>query len=945
MVQSERTQLETQQAVTRGAEEYETGSILLGTYRIESAPVHGGMGSVWRVRHMQWDTDLAMKRPQASMFLDDAARANFVRECSCWIDLGVHPNIVSCYYVRVIDSVPAIFSEWMDGGSLGDWIRDGRLYAGEKQEQEERILDIAVQFARGLRYAHACGVIHQDVKPDNLLLNRSGQARMADFGLARARRNLALRERPADHGGTVMTPAGGYTPAYCSMEQMDGKEVTRRTDIYSWAVSVMEMFLGTRPWMNGVVAGMNCRDYFRQTRVPMPERLADLLACCMEMEPRMRPHDFETVEKELEEIWQDVAGRPYPRPEAKAAPGNADSLNNRALSYLDLGMPEEAEKIWNQISASSHGHSASLYNRTLYAYRRGGIPGDRAAFDIIDCLIHTDSSEEFLTGGARFLAEIGPTCESLLNNIFLPRIPDRAVAEEIRKGMVNRTPAPYMLSRIATLSEQEREDERFNRKAREIRGFMDQGRYAEACVIMNRLIHREKGFSNVFYRPDWQTLNDALGRKCHPFSVLDSVEEMCADGLSPDDGVSFSQDGTLLLCGRKLYRVSDHRLLFEPEDEHRRCIVSCLSPDGSFYLRVIPGIWRVEKVNARTGEILAHLEGTRGMVFTLALSPDGTVLAAADMDGVVHLWDADGRKCERYECGDTTVHEIQISLNNRYVLVRTSGQILRIDRETQLVLASEELEDADGDAVQGMCANLQFERAVVICRQGEARIFDPDQFRVIRPGPEETRMTNIRCISFAPNDCSVFFAAQEGRDRYVIRMGLPQGLMSTLVCQVQGNVFRMAVSRDWKHVVYSDGHRAHLLRCVLNFAPPWSEDEDRKDIRARFLGGLPETVSEIMETRFDILEEQNRFTPEHAGSHIRAYALLMHRLYPQKSAEELEELLSEDLAARGYGSVGQDDIRRLLREVCATGGRMPDILGFLEMEARRRMKEEKNRKV
>ncbi len=123
---------------------------------------------------------------------------------------------------------------------------------------------------------------------------------------------------------------------------MDGKPLTRRTDIYSWAVSVMEMYLGCRPWANGVVAGLGCRGYFENTRVPMPEALKELLAQCLEDEPKNRPHDFGEIEAALQEIYAAETGSGYPRPEPKAAADTADSLNNRALSMLDLGKEEVA---------------------------------------------------------------------------------------------------------------------------------------------------------------------------------------------------------------------------------------------------------------------------------------------------------------------------------------------------------------------------------------------------------------------------------------------------------------------------------------------------------------------------------------------------------------------------------------------------------------------------
>ena len=365
---------------------YEKGQTILDTYTVESDPIHGGMGSVWRVHHNGWNVDLAMKRPQAKLFQSEKQKENFIGECEAWINLGLHPNIVSCYYVREIDGVPTIFSEWMENGSLENHIQKGTLYEGSEQEQQERLLDIAIQFARGLHYAHEQGLIHQDVKPDNLLLSNDWDAKVADFGLAKARAQLTVLEGENtvhDAGATVMAPSGGYTPAYCSMEQMDGKPLTRRTDIYSWAVSVMEMYIGGRPWMNGVVAGLSCRDYFSETRVPMPEALKTLLAQCLAAEPERRPHDFAEIEAELQIIYKKTVGSDYPRPVPTAAADTADSLNNRALSYLDLGKKEEAAALWEAALRENPTASYACYNYTLFRYREGSLT-DREA----DMLMH-----------------------------------------------------------------------------------------------------------------------------------------------------------------------------------------------------------------------------------------------------------------------------------------------------------------------------------------------------------------------------------------------------------------------------------------------------------------------------------------------------------------------------------------------------------------------------
>lgn len=387
---------------------YPAGTLLMDTYRVESRPIHGGMGTVWRVRHMGWDAELAMKRPQPRMFLDEASRQNFISECQSWIGLGLHPNIVSCYYVREMEGVPTIFSEWMENGSLEDRIRDGSVYAGTEEAAAARLLDIAIQYGRGLHYAHEQGLIHQDVKPDNLLLTADWQAKAADFGLAKARGVLTGQSLSVEGDGTRMAASGGYTPAYCSMEQMDGKLLTRRTDIYSWAVSVLEMYLGARPWDSGVVAGLSCRGYFDDCRIPMPEKLRELLAKCLEADPEERPHDFGIIGQELERIYLETTGEEYSRPEPRAAADTADSLNNMALSFLDLGMPEEAERLWTQAAEKQPDHGATVRNLGLYSWRKGRISLQELERRIASVREEGDGTELLLSAVRREQEDAGP---------------------------------------------------------------------------------------------------------------------------------------------------------------------------------------------------------------------------------------------------------------------------------------------------------------------------------------------------------------------------------------------------------------------------------------------------------------------------------------------------------------------------------------------------------
>ena len=343
-------------------EEIRKGDRILETYTVLGDAIHGGMGSVWRVRHESWNTDLAMKRPQPRFFAEgsEKRKEEFIRECENWINLGLHPNIVSCFYVREIGGVPAIFSEWMEGGSLKDCIRDGSLYRGTEAEAAERILDIAIQAARGLQYSHECGLVHQDMKPGNLLLNGNREAKVADFGLAKAQGKLTENSRPG---------SSGYTVQYCPKEQADGAAPEKWMDVYAWALTVLEMYLGERLWETGAEAKDRCAEYSDRCRIPIPAPVREILAGCLSGAVQ----DFTGLDRRLTDAYREITGREYRRPIPKAAADTADSLNNRALSFLDLNQPGKAEACWEEALAREPGHLVSGYNYGLVQWREDTI--------------------------------------------------------------------------------------------------------------------------------------------------------------------------------------------------------------------------------------------------------------------------------------------------------------------------------------------------------------------------------------------------------------------------------------------------------------------------------------------------------------------------------------------------------------------------------------------
>lgn len=372
---------------------WKLGDVILDVYEVcplsASKPyAEGGMGIVYRVHHHGWGIDLAVKSPKASVVATEEGKANFERECVAWIRLGLHPNIVTCYYVRRIGGIPRVFAEFVEGGSLWEWIRSGRLYEGGTERSLRRVIDIAIQCAWGLAHAHEQGLIHQDVKPENVMM-QDGVPKMTDFGLAKA--CLSSMRAPRDTTQASLAVSwGGMTPAYCSPEQIQAAleaesgvspeqrtKLTRRTDIWSWALTVLAMFCGRPPCRyGGHTAAQVFETYLKKglsdTSLPrMPRALAELLRWCFQHDPDRRPIDMVEIADRLRPIYREATGSRYARQQPVIAELRADTLNNRAASMLDLGNQEEAARLLKEAWEQHPWQPQVTFNRGILAWRTG----------------------------------------------------------------------------------------------------------------------------------------------------------------------------------------------------------------------------------------------------------------------------------------------------------------------------------------------------------------------------------------------------------------------------------------------------------------------------------------------------------------------------------------------------------------------------------------------
>ncbi len=196
------------------------------------------MGVVYRAR------DTRLNRPAATKFLADeladaTARRRFQREAQMASSLN-HPHILTVYDAGEFEGRQYLVTEFIDGGTLEDWVR-------EEKRTWPQIVELLTGIADGLATAHAAGILHRDIKPANILVARNGYAKLADFGLARLQDTEGLdvtrKSEAPTHPGVVIG-----TVAYMSPEQASGKPLDTRSDIFSFGVTLYEALVGYRPF-------------------------------------------------------------------------------------------------------------------------------------------------------------------------------------------------------------------------------------------------------------------------------------------------------------------------------------------------------------------------------------------------------------------------------------------------------------------------------------------------------------------------------------------------------------------------------------------------------------------------------------------------------------------------------------------------------------------------
>ena len=303
-----------------------TAGTKLGPYEILGSLGVGGMGEVYKARDKRLNRAVAIK-----VLRSDVANANlaerFVHEARSASALN-HPNIVSIYDVFRHEDMDCLVMEYITGTTLHALIpRTGMRW--------KEAVRIAVQVADGLRRAHSAGLIHRDIKPANVMVPDGGPVKILDFGLATLSASAAASGSDATAVTGPLTREGVVvgTVSYMSPEQLEGKPVDARSDIFSFGSMLYEMLTGRPAFKEDSVAG-TAAAILHNPPTPLaapdvPQPLWRVLSRCLEKKPEDRWQDIGDVKKLLEDVLRESEASAG----AQAAPGGGSGTGTRKFLW------------------------------------------------------------------------------------------------------------------------------------------------------------------------------------------------------------------------------------------------------------------------------------------------------------------------------------------------------------------------------------------------------------------------------------------------------------------------------------------------------------------------------------------------------------------------------------------------------------------------------------
>jgi len=311
--------------VETSVNELSSGSLFAGRYQIIEELGQGGMGKVYRALDRELNAEVALKLIRPEIAADSMTIERFKNELKLARNIS-HRNVGHMYELMDEKGTRFISMEYIPGEDLKSFIRrSGRL-------EIFKAIDIAKQVCEGLSEAHRSGTVHRDLKPPNIMIDKEGNARIMDFGIARS-----LKAKGATGPGIMIG-----TPAYMSPEQVDGEETDQRADIYALGVILYEMVTGELPFTGDTPFSIGMKHKGEKPRDPrelnpgIPEGLSRIIGKCLEKDRSGRYQSAVELRADLSQVEQETPSHAYMQAEMPVRPEIEKKLRPSAIIALIL---------------------------------------------------------------------------------------------------------------------------------------------------------------------------------------------------------------------------------------------------------------------------------------------------------------------------------------------------------------------------------------------------------------------------------------------------------------------------------------------------------------------------------------------------------------------------------------------------------------------------------